>query len=732
MESGFSKEALEEAYKLAELQRLLSSMNEENFNSTVENIMKLPYIKTIDGVYFFVHELMDVFEIRSTNQRLHARLFGELNKNAAPDNALEHLKPIILKAAFRPYGKALLHRKEEALCFIRNCLMAKVLTINEIAEKICNILSDCIFETAENSLLYFFFGAELEAFDPPLFTLLSQKTNRHNNPLEEFIDTLDLLCADGWEKMHDFTDVGCTKDSPFYAIHRDDPSLWGPDLNINQKFPNLFFQPRFIYERTPNLIQLACFYGAINCVKELIKRGASLKNTEKYAVAGANPEVLQILKDKGLSLLRSIKIAARFRRYELFEQIYKQTPFGVADQEYEALSNDEALTIDGIFNKCARTNNVVSMLFVLKNGATPTKWNASGMIMIAADEGHVGVLKLLASIPGIEAPGISKGTTALFQAAENGHLGSLKVIMGMKGADCSFRKGSRTILHAAALNGHQDVVQYIIDNNCVDINSVDASKRTPLYFAIDGCYINVIRAFLNSPNCDTNHKDVDGLTALHSACKSAPSSIVRFLVLSGKFDINAKDKQGNTPFHYAASRETMAIAESLSQNSNQIDYNSKNKQGNTPLHLAAQTLSRAITFVVSCPGIDYNAVNKDGMTPLHLACKRNRPESVQSLVQQQGIELNKHDAQNKTALAIASKMGFIDVVKILVKTPGIDPNDGNPLYEAAVGQWPDVVIALTSCKGIDVEQKGPDGNTALEVVNSNEAKIAIREVMNRK
>lgn len=731
MEGGFSHEALEEAKTLAELQRLLSDISEENFESTKENILKLPYIKTLDGIYFFVHELFDIFEIRSTKQRLFARMFGELNKSASAENALENLKPIILKAAFRPFGKSLLHRKEEALCFIRNCLLAKVLTIKEIADKIRSILSDCIFETAENSLLYFFFGAELEAFDPPLFTLLSQKTNRHNNPLEEFIDTLDLLCADGWEKMHDFTDVGCTKDSPIYAIHKDDPSLWGPDLNINMKFQNQFFQPRFIYERSPNLVQLACFYGAVNCVKELVSRGVSLKNTEKYAVAGANPEVLQILKEKGFSLLKAIKIAARFRRYDLFEQIYKETSFGVSDSEYEALSNDEASTVDGIFNKCARTNNVVSMLFVLKNGATPTKWNAASMIYIAADEGHVGVLKLLASIPGIEAPGISKGTTALFQAAENGHLGALKILMTMKGADPSFRKGSKTMLHAAALNGHQDVVQFLLNDGKIDANATDSTKRTPLFSAIDSCFINVIRTFLDSPSVDTNVKDADGLTALHAAAKSAPAQIVSFLVNSNRFDINAKDKLGNTAFHYAASRENMTIAEAMASAKN-IDFNATNKQMNTPLHLSAQTLSRAITFVVTCPGINVNAVNKDGMTPLHVAAKRNRAESAAALVSAPGVLLNAHDAQGKTALAIASKMGFIDVVKVLVKTPGIDPNDGNPLYEAAAGQWPDVVEALVAAPGIDVNQKGPDGKLPVDVVNSKEAKLAIRESLSRR
>jgi ankyrin repeat protein len=726
MNSSFPKAALEEAVKLSELQSLLSDITEENFDETKEKVLLLPHLKNIEGIYQFVHELLDIFEIRVQSLPILAKLIKYITEQQNDDTKICEIKRVILKSAFRPFGKPLLHRKMEVLMFVRHCMLQGALKIDEIAQKIKCILNDCIFETAENSLLYFFFGGELETYDPPLFTLLSQKTNRHDNPLESFIDTLDLLCANGWEKMHELTENGCLKGTPIYACLIDDPKLL-QNVDINEKYSNLFFQPRFIYERSPNILQIAAFYGAVNCFKFLSEK-MNVARSEKYAVAGGNREIIEILKEKGCSMLKTIKIAARFRRYDIFEEIFKISNFVINDYEYAALNADEVTTIEAIFSKCARVNNVKSMLYSLENGANPTKWNVNEMIYIAAEEGHRGVLKLLASIPGIEAPGIIKGSTPLFAAAEGGHLGTLKALFKMKGADPSFRKGSRTMLHVAAYNGHQDVVEYLITSNHVDVNATDALKRTPLFFAIDGCYISVIKTFINAQGINLNAKDNDGLTPIHYAAKTAPSGIIAYLKDIEGFNFNEKDKQENTPFHYASCRETKSVAEQLSL-AKGIDFTIKNKQGNTPLHLAAQTLSRVIEFVITVPGIDINAVNKEGQTPLHIAAKRNRAESTQVLVAQENIKLNVHDNKGMTPLLIAAKSGFIDVVKVLAKTPGIDPNDGNPLYEAAINGWIDVVIVLIEVPGINLSQPGPDGKNYIEVVPSPNDKAKIKEAL---
>ena len=723
----FPKEALEQAERLSELQELLTNVSEQNFEDTKKKVLELPQIHTIDGIYQLVHEMFDIFELRVQSLNILARLVKQIIDQQNETNQLKEIKRVLLKSAFRPYGKPFLHKKMEALMFVRHCLKEGALTIEDIAVKIKQILDDCIFDTAENSLLYFFFGSEIEAFDPPLFTLLFQKTNRNDNPLESFIDTLDLLCANGWEKMHELTEYGALSDDPMYGCYFDDPSKL-EKVDLNHKYENQFFQPAFLNERQANIAQIACFYGAEKCFNYLLEKGADPKGCEKYAVAGGNTNIINLLKSKGIDMLPTIKIAARFRRYEMFEELFNKCSFSGNDSTYEALNYDIPSTMDAIFSKCARLNNVKSMLYTLSHGAHPTKWNVHNMIFICAEEGHSGILKLLASIPEVEAPGVEKGTTALFAAAEGGHLGTLKALWNMRGADPSFRKGSKTMLHAAAANGHHDVVDYLIQSGAIDINSVDGNKRSPLFSAIDGCYISVIRTIINAPNVDVNLKDSEGMTALHYAAKNSPPGVLAYLTSVEKFNFNAKDKLGNTPFHYAACRETKHVAEQFKDVKN-IDYTIKNKQGNTPLHLAAQTKSKAIQYVITIPSIDINAVNKDGQTPLHIAAKRNRLIAAVALTAATNIQVNVHDKKGKTPLRIASELGFIDIVKVLIKTPGIDPNDGNPLYAAAANGWPDVVIALLTAPGIKANEPGPDGQTALDIVTSVEAKAALKEFL---
>jgi hypothetical protein len=135
MNSTFPKDALDEAEKLSQLQTLLTDITEENFDETKSKVIELPQLKNIEGIYEFVHELMDIFEIRVQSLPVLAKLIKYLIENKSEENKLCEIKRVILKSAFRPFGKPFLHRKMEALMFVRHLMLQKTLTIGEIAKK---------------------------------------------------------------------------------------------------------------------------------------------------------------------------------------------------------------------------------------------------------------------------------------------------------------------------------------------------------------------------------------------------------------------------------------------------------------------------------------------------------------------------------------------------------------------------------------------------------------------
>jgi len=726
--SSFPESALEEATLYSTLQRYLTNIAMSNIDESSKWILSSEFSKKNERVYQLVHELYAVLEIRRISFPVLARLVKLLLNSADENNSLAKLKPILLQSAFRPYGNLLLHKKAETLMFIRHCLVEGAFSITDIADSIHKVLNDCIFETVENSLLIMFFGPEIESYDPVLFGMLSKRIQKHDTPLEPFLDNLDQLRSNKWDLLKELITYSCFKNSIEFYLLSDNVSAIS-DLTLteaNKKLNNLFFHPRFLHDRNPTLVQFAAFYGSIECFKHLINLGASLKGVEKFAAAGGNMEIIHIVEEKGYSFDMTLKTVTRFRHYDLFEILFNKNSFSAIDADYESLDADAATTIDSVFAKCCKTNNMYSLFYVLKNGASPTKWSVSDKLYLAAEEGHLGVLKLLSSIPGVDYNKIIRGNNPLFAAAENGHLGSFLFLLSQKGVNSNYKKSSKTMLHASAHNGHLDVVKFIIDQKLVDINSVDANNRIPLFSAIEGGYLSVIQIILTTPGLNLNMKDNDGQTALHFAARFAGAEIVKCLVSTNGFNINDVDKQGNTPFHYAASRENSSIAKVLAS-CQLINFSIRNNKGNTPLHLSAQTLSKAIEFVVTLQGIDVNEKNDNQFTALHLAAKRNRGDSARVLVIAPGIDVNLRTGDGETALLIAAREGFIEVVKALLTAKRIDVNDGNPLYWASKNDWPDIVEVLVECPGIFLDAEGPDHKTPFVVTTNSEIRSFIRK-----
>mmetsp|Transcript_5320 Transcript_5320/g.5276 ORF Transcript_5320/g.5276 Transcript_5320/m.5276 type:complete len:510 (+) Transcript_5320:194-1723(+) len=113
----------------------------------------------------------------------------------------------------------------------------------------------------------------------------------------------------------------------------------------------------------------------------------------------------------------------------------------------------------------------------------------------------------------------------------------------------SHMAGGLTALHIAALKGHVKVCETLLDyGDSTDLNSQDASLRTPL----------------------------------HLACMHAKLQVAQLLVRSGAF-LNAVDIDGNTPLHYAVLTEDKDFLHWILCRF--PDLNLKNNQGKTALEM---------------------------------------------------------------------------------------------------------------------------------------------------
>ncbi|KAI9281028.1 ankyrin repeat-containing domain protein [Sporodiniella umbellata] len=126
-----------------------------------------------------------------------------------------------------------------------------------------------------------------------------------------------------------------------------------------------------------------------------------------------------------------------------------------------------------------------------------------------------------------------------------------------------------TCLHFAASRGHLNIVQLLIEEFAVRVDSVDKEGETALLKAAYNGHYSVVHYLLES-NANLHHKDKDGWTALHNACSRGYFRIARLLIeRNAKVDV--KSKMGHTPLSKApfddefnaASKGYMSIVEYL-------------------------------------------------------------------------------------------------------------------------------------------------------------------------
>ena len=89
-------------------------------------------------------------------------------------------------------------------------------------------------------------------------------------------------------------------------------------------------------------------------------------------------------------------------------------------------------------------------------------------------------------------------------------------------------------------------------NSGVEIDSRDATGRTPLCLACKYARLEVIKLFLKM-GADVNARDQEGRSPLFHAIYSRSSEAVGLVVQAGA-DLNMQDNVGYSPYRYAVSR----------------------------------------------------------------------------------------------------------------------------------------------------------------------------------
>jgi len=155
---------------------------------------------------------------------------------------------------------------------------------------------------------------------------------------------------------------------------------------------------------------------------------------------------------------------------------------------------------------------------------------------------------------------------------------------------------NNNILHLAIQKGKRDIIEWILSNNKVDINSQNTIGNTPLIEAILKNDDVSVSNILKEKSLMVNKQDNNGYTALIHAVNTGNIYIVKTL-LQHNAKMEVEDNNGNRALTIAVWQSKRELVSLLIDNGAKTDI--KNKSGKTLLDLAKQKKNKDIIDYLS-------------------------------------------------------------------------------------------------------------------------------------
>lgn len=290
------------------------------------------------------------------------------------------------------------------------------------------------------------------------------------------------------------------------------------------------------------------------------------------------------------------------------------------------------------------------------SGATP--------LMLAAQNGHVQVLRHLLELGADARIRDDRGRAALHYAAETGRVCVVRELIA-RGADwqCADSFGD-TVLHLAAANGHSVVVELLLDAGAPPNVHDSVFGSTPLHKSARGGHTDAAELLLSRGANPDAGNDL-GRSALHVAAAYGSAQVVGALLESGA-SANLRDNNGETPLHRPAFFQHLDCIASLIQKG--ADVNVQDRRGNAPLHVAASMNRDKAAALLIDAGARLETRNREGLTPLDMAVVNLHSYSVHShLVDSEIVYMVAHSEHNSEVLrALLQRGATIDPMRIPV------------------------------------------------------------------
>ncbi|KAJ7125994.1 hypothetical protein C8R44DRAFT_979911 [Mycena epipterygia] len=196
----------------------------------------------------------------------------------------------------------------------------------------------------------------------------------------------------------------------------------------------------------------------------------------------------------------------------------------------------------------------------------------------------------------------------------------------------------------AAENGHHGIVEPLLQNNGVNLNTPDCNLRTPLSYAAENGHQAVVELLLQQTGLNTNTPAFYSRTPLSYAAENGHQTIVELLLQRDGVDPNTCDFYSQTHLSYAAENGHHSVVELLLQQDG-VNPNIPDSDSRTPLSYAAENGHHSVVeLLLKHPDIQPNLADCFGVTPLMYSASKDDKEDDDDCPDLSMLLLNHPDA----------------------------------------------------------------------------------------
>ncbi|CCX33847.1 Similar to Putative ankyrin repeat protein RF_0381; acc. no. Q4UMH6 [Pyronema omphalodes CBS 100304] len=277
----------------------------------------------------------------------------------------------------------------------------------------------------------------------------------------------------------------------------------------------------------------------------------------------------------------------------------------------------------------------------------------------------------------------NQGRCPLLRAASAGQYKMIRTLL-KRGADIHQADNyGQTALHRAAA-GSQDALRLVLELKVLDINSRDRDNRTALFLAAKTDRVDCVRIQLEQDGIDLDSLDNDGCTPSSGAVVSPYGrGDSAFLLLKKGANPEIKDKNGRTTLSLAVEHlESHNPIVNLLLERKEVDIESRCNHGRTPLQWAMISWKEITEYVrpLLDKGADVTVKGKDGRTVLSLAIDKVYNVEIMDIIIERldKAYINSRNNDGRTPFLLAAKKGDMrSMVLLLRKGAGVQAKDKN-------------------------------------------------------